>query len=114
MSNHPNRSKKNIPRPGLMLREIAKRYTDAWRIYDQFRQDRGKGDLPNWPDWCYCPMAAAYAVVSSGANLDNNLSSIGDVQTVAALAAWRTTQGIYRFDPGLSKTIKSTPNGSTQ
>ena len=109
MSNHPNRSKKNIPRPGLMLREIAKRYPNAWDIYDQFRQDRGKASLPNWPDWCYCPMAAAYAVISGGGDLDGDYSGIRDVQTLAALAAWRMTQGIYRFDPAVSSAIKKTP-----
>lgn len=109
MSNHPNRSKKNIPRPGLMLREIAKRYPDAWRIYDQFRQDRGKGGLPNWPDWCYCPMAAAHAVLSEADNFDDGLGSLVGIQTLAALSAWRVSQGIYRFDPDIISAITTTP-----
>lgn len=109
MSNHPNRSKKDLPRPALLLRRLSKRFPAAWKVYDQFRQDRGKAGLPDWPDWCYCPMAAAYAVVSGGGNLDNDYSSITDVQTIAALAAWRTTQGIYRFDTTISSAIKNTP-----
>lgn len=107
MTNHPNRGA--LPRPSLMLREIARRYPDAWRIIDRFRRDRGKYDLPDWPEWCYCPMSAAYAIVSGGGSLDDHLGAIGDVQAVAALSAWRATQGIYRFDPALAAAIKPTP-----
>lgn len=109
MSNHPNRSKKNLPRPSLLLRKISKRYPNAWRIYDQFRQDRGKGYLPNWPDWCYCPMAAAHAVLSGAGHFDDGLGSLEEVQTLAALSAWRVSQGIYRFDPDIISAITTTP-----
>lgn len=103
MTNHPNRGA--LPRPAIMLREIAKRYPDAWQMYDQFRQDRGKNGLPDWPEWCYCPMAAAYAVVSNGGNLDGDLTSIIPVQALSALAAWRVSQGIYRFDSTIAPAI---------
>lgn len=105
MTSHPNRGA--LPRPAIMLGEIARRYPSAWRQYDQFRQDRAA--LGGWPDWCYCPMAAAYAIVSGGVNLDDQPGAIADVQALAALAAWRVGQGIYRFDPALAAAIKTTP-----
>lgn len=47
-------------------------------------------------------MAAAYAIVSADGSLDCNPGAIGDVQLMAALAAWRVGQGIYRFDLSLA------------
>jgi len=105
MTNHPNRGA--LSRPALLLRDIGRRYPNAWKQYDIFRQDNGVS--LHWPDWCYCPMAAAYAIVSDGGSLDGQLGAIGDVQLLAALAAWRVGQGIYRFDPALAEAIKSTP-----
>lgn len=105
MTNHPNRGA--LSRPALLLRDIGRKYPDTWKQYEIFRQGRGV-DL-DWPDWCYCPMAAAYAIISAGGSLDDNMVAIGDVQLMAALAAWRVGQGIYRFDPALAEAIKSTP-----
>ena len=87
MTNHPNRGA--LPRPATILSGISKRYPGSWQIIDQFRADRGKHGLPDWPEWCYCPMAAAYAVVSGGGSLDDSLSAIADVPVLAALAAFR-------------------------
>lgn len=82
----------------MHLVTAGKLYPGAWRLYDQFRQDRGRDGLPDWPDWCYCPLAGAYAVVSGGG--DNRVPDhmVGDVARLGAIAAWRVTQGIYRFD----------------
>jgi len=107
MTNHPNRGA--LPRPAILLREISRRHPDAWKHYDDFRRDRGKDGLPDWPEWCFAPMAVAYAVVSRGGSLDGNLPAMSDIQAVAALAAWRVTQGIYRFDPALAAAIRPTP-----
>ena len=32
------------------LRAVARDYPDAWKAYDQFRQDRR--ELGDWPEWC--------------------------------------------------------------
>lgn len=107
MTNHPNRGVQ--PRPSIILRHASKRYPEAWRQFDQFRQDRGKQGLPDWPEWCYCPMAAAYAIVGGGNNLDRDPIEMFGVQILAALAPWRVTQGIYRFDATTVQSIVSTP-----
>ena len=98
-----------LTRPSVILRDIAQKYPDAWKWYEMFRKERGTGDLPGWPEWCYCPMASAYAIVSGGGDNRLGVESINDVQTLAALAAWRVTQGIYRFDPTLAAAILETP-----
>lgn len=86
----------------------GKLYPGAWRALDTFRQGRGK-DLPEWPEWCYLPLAASYAVVSGGG--DNRVPPLlgADVARLAALAAWRPTQGIYRYDPALYTALVDTP-----
>lgn len=97
-----------IPRPRQHLIAAAKLYPGAWRAYDQFRASRGR-DLPQWPDYVFAPIAAAYAIVSGGGPNRVPLEMIGDVGRLAALAAWRPTQGIYRFDPTLFSALTDTP-----
>ena len=96
-------------RPLKHLQAFGKLYSDAWRQVDEFRQDRGT-DLPNWPDWCFLPMAAFYAIVSRRVNVMRlSLDTIGDVARLSALGTWRVTQGIYRFDPDLAKALIASP-----
>ena len=97
----------DIPRPLVMLRDAKHRYPGAWRQFDEFRQDREA--LGGWPEWCYCPMAGAYAIVSGGGDHRIPLERMGEVPTLAALAAWRVGQGIYRFDPDLFAALVATP-----
>ena len=65
MTNHQKRSK-HQPRPLAHLTVAGKIYPQAWQQFDVFRQMRGKDGFDNWPEWCYCPLAAAYAIVSGG------------------------------------------------
>lgn len=105
MTNHPNRSKTCRPRNHLAA--AGKLYPDAWKIIDGFRSNKGQRGLPDWPDLCFCPLAGAYAVVSEGGFLSPELA--GDVGRLGALAAWRVTQGIYRFDETLYQSLIETP-----
>ena len=50
-------------RPIEALHAVGRRYPEMWRRYDYLLSERGKS-LPDWPQWCHCPMAAAYSVVS--------------------------------------------------
>lgn len=75
---------------------------------ESFRQAKGSPDIGDWPDWCWLPMAAAYAVVSGGGRLTSPAQAL-DVSAVAALAAWRLGQGVYRFDPALYGPVCDTP-----
>jgi len=95
-------------RPKKYLAMIGKKYPDVWRLFDQFRADRGK-KLPDWPNWCFCPLAAAYAIVSGGGNNQCTPDNVGDVSVLGGLAAWRLSQGIYRFDPVLYEYLIKTP-----
>lgn len=88
--------------------DYAARYPGAWKEYEGFREDRGKG-LPDWPDWCWCPLSVSYAIVSGGGNNHVPMDRLADVSIMGALAAWRVCQGIYRFDSDLFAALWTTP-----
>lgn len=99
----------HIPRPKLHLTETTRRFPLAWRHLDQFRAGRGD-PLPRWPDWCFVPLAGAYAIVTQGKWDPHPLPDDGaDVAIVGALGAWRVTQGIYLFDPDVAAAVWETP-----
>lgn len=89
------RIKEAMLSPQRHLKLIGDQYPGAWKLYDAFMADRGK-KLIDWPDWCYCPVSAAHAIVNP-----KSLADIQNVPILACLAAWRMTQGIYRFDPDI-------------
>lgn len=96
-------------RPSLHLKAASEMYPDAWKFAEMCRQDRGK-DLPNWPEWCFCPMAGWYAAACDDLQVQR-LSSIHvpDVARLAALGAWRYTQSIYRINEHLRSELTQCP-----
>lgn len=94
-------------RPIEHLQRYSALYPLAWKQLNSFREMRGKG-LPDWPEWCFCPLAGAYAVVSGGGGNRLNPDMVGDVSRVGALAAWRTTKTIFRFDSTLASALTDT------
>lgn len=88
-------------------------YPSTGHMVDEFRQDRGK-DLPDWPAWCFMPMAGWYAIVSQD-NLNQLLPGqrlplhlIPDVARLAALGTWRYSQGVYQIDADLRAALNDT------
>lgn len=96
-------------RPRDHLVAAGKLYPGAWQAVEEFRADRGRDGLPDWPEYCYIPLAAAYAIVSGGGSNRMSPQLVGDVGRLGALAAWRVTQGIYRYDEVLFGRIIETP-----
>lgn len=94
-------------RPREHLAAIARRYPDCWARLDDMRRMRGAAGVGEWPDWCFLPMAASYAVVARDGRVASD--RIADVGRLAALAAWRLTQGVYRFDPVVREALCATP-----
>jgi hypothetical protein len=97
------------PRPRQHLIAAGKLYPGAWRQTDEFRAARGK-TVPDWPEWCYLPLSAWYAIISADARLQRLTPVLaGDVGRLGAIGAWRITQGVYRFDPSLYAALVTTP-----
>jgi hypothetical protein len=75
----------------------------------------GRSPSLDWPDWCFLPIAGALAAVATDAGVD--VSHLGrlypervaDAARLAALGAWRMSQGIYRFDPTIYEAVRTTP-----
>jgi hypothetical protein len=65
-------------------------------------------DLGPWPDWCFVPLAASYAVVTDVGENPVSLEQVYHTGILGALAAWRMTQGIYRFAPALYEALTGT------
>jgi len=80
---------------------------------DQFLQERGKS-LPDWPEWCFMPMAAWYTVVCDAhqdeldASMRLPMQLIPEVAKISALGSWRYSQGIYRFDGNFREALADT------
>lgn len=100
--------KTTVERIQKYFHDYSKKYSNPWKEYDGFREDRGK-TLPNWPDWCWCPLSGAYAIVSGGGNNRVSLENHKDIGIIGAFAAWRLTKGIYMFDSDLFKALWDTP-----
>jgi len=104
----------NAPRPKQHLAAAGKLYKGAWKQIDGFRAERGT-HVPDWPDWCFIPIAATQAIVAEDAGVDGaqlaftHPERLADAARLAALATWRVTQGIYRFDPTLYASVIDTP-----
>jgi len=93
-------------RPRMILDRFSKLYPNAWKQVDDLRANRNS--LGDRPDWCFLPLAGAYAIVSDGAMIEDP-DTLKHVALLGALAAWRVTQGIYRFDPSTFDAIWKTP-----
>lgn len=87
---------------------VARRYPGVWRTLDNMRTRRGKS-LPDWPDWCFVPMAGSYAVVSGGGDNRVPPELAMEIAVVAATAAWRPAKRIYRLDPTMQERLCATP-----
>jgi len=96
-------------RPLAHLNQTSRQFGKIWHNVDIFRQAKGT-DLPNWPSWCFLPMAAWVAIASEGAEFGSveMLQAASDASRLAAIGTWRYTQGIYRFDEDITKALTDT------
>lgn len=81
-------------RPINHLNTASKLYPKAWKHVEDMLQDKGNG-LPDWPDWCFMPLAGWYAIVSADAGVQTlDATLIFDVARLGAIGTWRYSQGI--------------------
>ena len=106
-------------RPRDHLAAAGRMYPRAWSDIEHMRIDARGQSVADWPAWCYIPIAGAQAAVANDVGLPVKLlgslypQRIVDAARLAALAAWRMTRGIYRFDPALyDAVLRDTPINS--
>jgi hypothetical protein len=97
-----------IARPRAILAAVGHTYPALWSAVDQLRALRASA-FPHWPDWCFLPLQASYAILSGGGDRRIPIERIHRVGIVSALATWRVTQGVYRFDPTVAAAVAATP-----
>ena len=98
-----------LSRPQQHLIELTHRYPQLGQQVDNLREQRGK-NMPDWPEWCFLPMVAFYPLACAryhSASL--SLAAVADLAVLSALAAWRVSQGIYRFDADVRAALVATP-----
>lgn len=80
---------------------LGRQYPELWKRVDRTRE---KAD---WPGWCFMPSSEILKLIGATQSPNQGLSS--NLNAVAALASWRVTQGIYKFDPDLFASVWDTP-----
>ncbi len=73
----------NTPRPLGHVHDVRRRYPHAFDQMREFRREKGRG-LPDWPDWCWVPVAGAYAVVSGGGSGRVAVEAASDISIVGS------------------------------
>lgn len=98
--------------PRAPLTEFGRAYPGIWRIVDEVRQTRIRND-PAWPDYVFLPFMTAGTVLArwhaEHQRPVDPITLVGPAFVLAGLAAWRATQGIYRYDPALYAPLVETP-----
>lgn len=96
-----------------LLNILSSDYPKAWKLAEECRRDRGT-DLPDWPEWCFLPMAGWYAAVCDEMQVPKlSTTHMPEMSQLAALGAWRYTQSIYRINPELfNALIETVPKGA--
>lgn len=92
------------------MQRIASQSGDPkiWATIDGMRARRGR-DL-DWPPWCYLPLAATSVIAGRGKDFaDMTTAERGLGYDLGVLAAWRPTQGIYRYHPDVLEALWNTP-----
>lgn len=88
----------NILRPSNYIIQANKKSPNIWKEIDSWREIH----IGTYPDWCFVPFNDDFY---KGIGLyDRNDSTL----LLPHLAAWRTTQGIYRFDPAVYESLINT------
>lgn len=68
-------------------------------------QDKGKIGEPDWPDWCFMPMAAWAALIqvkyADSDPIEREWAVSLGLAQLSAIGMWRYSQGIYRYDADL-------------
>jgi len=96
-------------KPKLLLKELSRRCPNVWDNIKKFRSGKEKAHF-DWPDWCYMPIAAGHAISSGISSSKEALfDPLLNSASITALATWRVSQGIYRFDADLFNALIHQP-----
>lgn len=84
-----------VTRPQKIMEDVARLFPGAFSLFDLARSQRDKAG--GWPDFCFVPGNASVSI----AEATGKSTKPADIGMLQMVAAWRQTQGIYRFHPSL-------------
>lgn len=90
------------------MNDIARMLKPNWPSVQKLRQNRGRCGIPNWPEPCFLPRLLWAGILPANlpyAPFEMHIL----VRSLAAVGAWRFTQGVYCFDPTAYEAICATP-----
>lgn len=91
--------------PMQYLKSITEAYPGMSSWVRTCLQDKGKVGEPDWPNWCFMPMAAWAALLqlkyAASEPVEMKWAVAQGVGAVSAVGIWRYSQGIYRYDTDL-------------
>ena len=91
--------------PENILINLGKKFPSVWKDGERAFLMKGK-ELPKWPAYCFVPMAGWYAALTNHYGTQTlKLDQAENISKVAALGAWRYSQGIYRFSADLYQSL---------
>jgi hypothetical protein len=93
-------------RPRQTVEHLNRIYPGVWEKVDSLRAARR--ELGDWPSWCFMPIDLFRRMLGNGAPL-LTAKQHKHATFLGAVAAWRWTQGIYRFDPSTFDALWNTP-----
>jgi hypothetical protein len=80
---------------------VSRSCPELWKRVDEMRA------RPDWPTWCFLPTSEIGRLIGGMREVDPSVGA--KLNSIAALAGWRVTQGVYRFDPDLFDYVWHTP-----
>lgn len=95
-----------VKRLEYYLATYKHKYPAVWKTFDDIRASRNSSKARNWQDWCFCPIDLVRTFASEAKYTFANSSQ--GLSLVTGLAAWRATQGIYRFDETIFEAVWET------
>ncbi|MEQ9075879.1 MAG: hypothetical protein RLP09_18625 [Sandaracinaceae bacterium] len=96
----------SLLRPVALMHNAGREHRDVWRRFDRaLHAERRRGG--SWPSYIHAPPSLGAEVAA--ATQYRGLGSLAQPHILSALAAWRPTQGIYRFHPTLLEELWRTP-----
>ena len=87
--------------PNDHLNLISKKYPKAWKMVEGIRKISHLYE----PSWCFASLGACKEITSVYQKRSGTDVTLGDNEALAALAAWRYTQGIYEFEENVYKAL---------
>ena len=112
-----------MSQPLKLLTEYSSMYPGIWNLADELRSGLITGEWPewrdqtalqiNWDSWsehCFLPLLGWFSVLCKHLNVRYLIPPhLHHLSVVAFLGAWRPSQDICRFEPGLYEAMRSAP-----